>query len=135
MTTVARITYFVSNLENKPGALLRVMRELKAKNIALAGLWGIETREKAGRLYVVPENPEELKSAWESAGLLTGEGTGFFITGENRTGVLNESLDALANAGVNVDAIDAIAVGGQFGSYIWVDEADIDKASEALRTI
>lgn len=135
MTTVARITYFLSNLENKPGALLRIMQDLKAKNIALAGLWGVETREKAGKLYVVPEDPDELKKAWEAVGLLTGEGTGFFITGENRTGVLNESLDALANAGVNINAIDAIAVGGQFGSYIWVDAADIEKAARALRTM
>lgn len=135
MTTVARITYFMSNLENKPGALLRIMQELRAKNIALAGLWGVETYERAGKLYVVPENPEELKNAWEAAGLLTGEGTGFFITGENKTGVLNESLDALADAGININAIDAIAVGGQFGSFIWVDPADVDKAAKALRTM
>jgi hypothetical protein len=125
----------MSNLENKPGALLRVMQDLKKKNIALAGLWGIETQEKAGKLYVVPENPDELKNAWESAGLIIKEGVGFFITGENRTGVLNESLDALANTGVNINAIDAIAVGGQFGSFLQVDASDVEKAAKVLRTL
>lgn len=135
MAIVTRITYFMADLEDKSGSLLKVMQDLKAQNIALAGLWGFSTQKKTGRLYVVPENADELRNVWESAGLLSGEGIGFFITGENRTGVLNESLDALANAGINIDAIDAIAVGGQFGSFIWVDASDVEKTAKALQAL
>ena len=132
MPKVKRVTYFMADLEDKPGSLLKIMQDLKAKNIGLAGLWGFGTREGKAKLYVMPKDTEELRNSWEAAGLLSGEGIGFFITGEDRTGALNESLEALSKAGINIDAIDAVAVDWQFGSFARVDPADIEKAASAL---
>jgi hypothetical protein len=122
----------MADLEDKPGSLLRIMQDLKARNIGLAGLWGFGTREGKAKLYIVPVDPDELRDAWIAAGLLSGEGTGFFVTGEDRTGALNESLEALSNAGINIDAIDAVSVGSQFGSYIWVNASIVEKAASTL---
>jgi hypothetical protein len=132
MAKVKRITYFMADLDDKPGSLLRIMQDLKAKNIGLAGLWGFGTREGKAKLYIVPQDADELRNVWKAVGLLSGEGMGFFITGEDRAGALNESLEALSNAGVNIDAIDAVAVGPQFGSFIWVDASVVEKAASAL---
>lgn len=127
-----RVTYFMADLEDKPGSLLKVMQDLKAKNIGLAGLLGFGTQGGKAKLYVVPEDAEELRNAWKAIGLLSAEGIGFFITGENHTGALNESLEALSNAGINIDAIDAVAVGWQFGSFVRVDASNVEKAASAL---
>lgn len=132
MAIVKRVPYFIADLEDKPGSLLKILQDLKTQNIGLVGLWGFGAQEGKAKLYAVPEDPKELRNAWEASGILAGEGTGFFITGVNRTGALNESLWALANADINIDAIDAIAVSEQFGSFLCVDASNVDKATSAL---
>jgi len=132
MAKVVRGTYFKATLEDKPGALLKVMQDLKAKNIALSGLWGFGTSQGKAHLYAIPKNPEKLRNTWKASGLLAEEGTGFWIKGADRTGALNKSLEALASAGVNIGAIHAIAVGGQFGSFLWVSAENVNKAAQAL---
>jgi hypothetical protein len=81
---------------------------------------------------VIAKDSEVLREAWKDAGLLAEEGTGFFISGEDRTGALIESLERLVEVGINIHSIDAIAVDAVFGSFIWVDAADVEKAATAL---
>lgn len=128
-----RVRYFKAHLENKPGTLLQLMRQLKAENLGLNGLWGYASNGSSAEVYVVPKSPERLRKLWTAAGILEEEGVGFWLKGADRTGVLNKSLEALSEAGVNIDCIDAVSVGGQFGSFIWVDPNNIDKAAQALK--
>jgi hypothetical protein len=132
MAKVQRVKYFKANLENKPGALLKIVNELKAKNLGLSGLWGFATQPGKAELYVVPKNPDKLRSLWSAAGLLADEGTAFWLKGADRTGALVKSLEALAAVNVNIESIDAVAVSGRFGSFIWVSPTEVDKAAEAL---
>ncbi len=132
MAKVERVAYLKARLEDRPGALLKVLQDLKAKNLALKGLWGFATQGGQADLYVVPKNPEKVKSAWQSSGIFVEEGTGFFLKGVDRTGALLKRLESVANSGVNIDAIDAVAVGGRYGSFVWVKAADVDRAARAL---
>ena len=132
MAKIERVTYFLANIDDRPGTLLRIMRDLKGKNINLAGLWGFATYEGKAQLYVVPKSPDKLRNEWKASGLLAEEGVGFLLKGADRAGALLTTLEALANAGVNMRAIDAVAVSGQFGSFIWVHAADEKKAAAAL---
>lgn len=132
MAKTLRVTYLMANLEDRPGALLKVMRDLKAKNIGLTGLWGFGTSEGRAQLFVTAKNSDKVRSAWQASGILAEEGTGFFIKGADRTGALLKDLEALASAGVNIHAIDAVSVGGKFGSFVWVNSADVERAAKAL---
>lgn len=132
MAKIDRVTYFKANLEDKPGALMKVMQDLKTKNLGLSGLWGFSTGGGKAQLFVIAKNPEKVRNAWKASGLLAEEGAGFFVKGADRTGALLKSLQALADAGVNIQAIDAIAVGGRFGSFIWTSASDVQKATDAL---
>lgn len=132
MAKVQRVKYFMAHLEDKPGALLEVMQKLKEKKVSLGGLWGFGTQGGKAQLFVVARDPARLKRAWKSAGLLAEEGTGFWVSGADRPGALNTTLKALADAGVNIHAVDAIAVGGRFGSFIWVEPGDVARAGKAL---
>lgn len=132
MAKAQRAIYFKAALEDKPGALLAVMKELKAKNLGLTGLWGFATSPGNAELYVVAKNADKLRTAWQSSGMVKEEGTGFWIKGVDKTGVLVKTLEALAEAGINIMAIHAFAVSGHFGSFIWVSSADVEKAAKAL---
>lgn len=132
MAKPQRVTYFKANLEDRPGQLLKIMQDLRAKNVNLAGVWGFATSPGSAQVYAVAKKPEKLRNTWKASGLFAEEQTAFFVKGADRTGALLKTLEALANAGVNIVAIDAIAVGGQFGSFIWVNAADVDRAAEVL---
>ena len=132
MAKPQRVTCFKANIEDKPGALLAIMKDLKSKNMALIGLWGCATQPGKAELYVVAKNPQKLKAAWSASGTLAEERTAFLLKGTDKTGALLKPLEALAGAGVNISAADAIAVSGKFGSLVWVAPADVEKASQAL---
>jgi hypothetical protein len=129
---VKRVTYFMANLEDKPGELLKVMQNLKDKKIGLKGLWGFGTHSGKAQLFVIAKKVEKLRDLWKSSGLLAEEGTGFLIQGSDRIGAMVESLQTLAGGGVNIHAVDAIAAKGRYTSFVWVQQEDVGKAAEAL---
>ena len=55
-----------------------------------------------------------------------------YISGADEGGALVESLELIAQAGVNVHAIQAVTVKGEFGCFIWADAEDWDTISQML---
>jgi len=108
--------------------LLTVLEELKAKNIGLAGFG---TSHGDAVVYAITKKPDQLRNAWKASGRFSKEGTGFFPSGTDKSGVLVKSLDTVAKAGVNMQAVQAGAVGGKYGTFIWVDQSDVDRTSRA----
>ena len=127
-----RVTFFKMNLEDKPGALLSVMKDLKGKNLGLVGLWGYSTSPGNAEMNVVAKNADKVRDYWKGSGKLASEMTGFFFKGTDKTGALLKPIEALANAGVNITGIDGMAVGGKYGSFVWVKAEDVEKAAKSL---
>ena len=132
MAKAQRLTYFKAKLEDKPGALLAVLQGFKSKNVGLVGLWGFATFEGKADLFVSGKSPQKVRTVLEASGTLIEEGTGFLLKGTDKTGALLKTLQALAAENVNITALDAVAVGGKFGSFIWVAPADIEKTAKIL---
>jgi hypothetical protein len=132
MAKPQRVTFLKANLKDQPGTLLDILKDLKSKNIALKSLWGYGKGEGTADLFAIAKDSDKLRNAWKATGMSVGEGTGFFINGVDKTGVLLKSLEALAQANVNIKASIAIAVSGKFGSIIWVDAMDVEKAAHVL---
>jgi prephenate dehydratase len=108
------------------------MQDLKSKKISLKCLWGFSKQGGESELVVIAKDTDKIKSAWTSSGMSAEEGTAFFFKGTDKAGALLEQLQKLADAQVNMKALHAIAVSGKFGSLVWVDPADVEKASQAL---
>ena len=117
MAKAKRVTYFKAKVEDKPGALVALLKNLKAKNIGLVSLKGVGQGEQ-GDILVIAKNPDDLRNEWKASGALVEEGTAFFISGADKTGALLASLEAIAKAGVNVVATEAIAVGTRYGAIL-----------------
>ena len=131
MATAKRVTYFKAKIEDKPGALLALAKDLKEKKLDLIALKGVGQAGQ-GEILVIAKSPDKLRDAWTTSGVLVEEGTVFFLSGTDATGALVTSLDSITNAGVNIVATEAIAVGGKFGAVLWVSPEDLDKTSQAL---
>jgi hypothetical protein len=131
MATAKRVTYFKARIEDKPGSLYDLVKNLKAKDLGLLSLKGI-SQGTQGEILVVAKSPDKLRTAWTAAGLLTEEGTAFYLSGVDKTGALNVDLDAIAKAGINVVATEAVAAGRSYGAILWVDPADVEKTAKVL---
>ncbi|MDP2886251.1 MAG: hypothetical protein Q8P51_14650 [Ignavibacteria bacterium] len=131
MAKAKRVAYFKAKIEDKPGALLALAKDLKEKKLDLISLKGFGHAGQ-GEILVIAKRPEKLRDAWKATGALTEEGVAFFLSGADKTGALVAGLDAIANAGVNLVAIEALAVGGKFGAVLWVAPGDLDKTAQVL---
>lgn len=131
MAKPKRVIYFKAKIENKPGALLALAKDLKAKNLGLVSLKGFGQADQ-GEVLVVAKNPEKLRTAWQAAGILVEEGTAFFFSGPDKTGALIDNLETIANAGTNVVAVEALAAGGNYAALVWVSPEDLDRTAQAL---
>jgi hypothetical protein len=131
MATAKRVTYFKAKIEDKPGALYNFAKDLKAKDLGLLSLKGIG-KGTQGEILVVAKSPDKLRTAWTAAGVLVEEGMAFYLSGIDKTGALETELNALANAGVNIVATEAVTAGRSYGAILWVDPADVEKTAKAL---
>jgi hypothetical protein len=131
MATAKRVTYFKAKVDNKPGALLALAKDLRAKDLGLLSLKGVG-QGTHGEILVVAKSPEKLRTAWKASGVLVEEGAAFYLSGVDKTGALVADLDAIAGIGVNVVATEAVAVGRSYGAILWVDPVDVEKTAKAL---
>jgi hypothetical protein len=131
MAAAKRMTYFKAIVDDKPGALLALAKNLKENNLSLIGMKGV-AQGTHGDVLVIPKDPDKLRITWRAIGNLVEEGNLFFVSGADTTGALIASLESLTNIGVNVVAIEAGAVGGKFGAFLWVAPEDLDRTAEAL---
>ena len=132
MAKAQRITCFKITLADKPGALLAIARDLKGKNAGLVGLKAFESQPGQSAAYLFPRNPDKLRDVLKSLGMTFEEQVSFFVKGTDKTGALIKSLEAIAGAGVNIKATDAIAVSGNYGAFFRVASADLEKTATAL---
>jgi len=132
MAKSERVTYFKITLEDKPGALLEIAKQLKSKNVGLTGLKALGSMPGQTEAYLVPKNPEKLRTTLKKLGVTFEEGTSFFVKGADKTGALVKSLEAMAQAGINIMTTDALAVGGKYGSFFGVQPSDVEKTAKVL---
>jgi predicted amino acid-binding ACT domain protein len=54
------------------------------------------------------------------------------IQGDDRVGAIADIASKLADAGINVTAIDAVCADGRYGALCWVAPGDVKKAAQIL---
>ncbi|MDY7110614.1 MAG: hypothetical protein SYC29_18430 [Planctomycetota bacterium] len=127
-----RVTYFNVSLANRPGELARFADQLHAEGIDLLGLWGFATEEDEPELCCVPRVPGALRAWANTVGLPLREGQALYLHDENRPGMLVETLDRVAAAGINIIAVECVAAGEGFGWFLWAEPGDMEDLEEML---
>jgi hypothetical protein len=132
--TIRKVDYYSTQISNKPGEAFKVLSTLASAGIDLLAFSGFP-RGRRSQIDVVPEDGRKFNAAARKAGFaFNPKKTGFVIQGDDRPGALADEMRALAEAGVNVTAVDAVAAGaGRFGAILWVKPEDVRKAAKLLR--
>lgn len=129
---IQRERYFSIHSDNRPGELARITSILMESNVTCSGIWGFTTGGNKAEVIVVPQNASLFKETARSNGWDCTEGVCFHLEGKDKTGALVDILDRIASDGINMRAMDAIAVEGRFGCYIWVNENDLEHLAQVL---
>jgi hypothetical protein len=132
--TVRKVHYFSITVPNRPGQAFRVLATLVSAGINLLGCSGYP-RGRRAQIDVVPDDTRKFNAAVKKAELaFSDKKAGFLIQGEDRPGALADNLRQLAEHGVNVTAVDALAAGeGRWGAILWVKPTDVSRAGRLLR--
>jgi hypothetical protein len=130
--SIRKVDYFKAQVQDKAGEGARILSTLLGEGIDLLAFTGFPRGRKA-QLDFIPENGAAFRKAAKKAGLAVTKNTAFLVQGQDRPGVLAGIMSKLADAGINITAIDAVAAGeGRYGAILWVKPAEVRKAAKAL---
>jgi prephenate dehydratase len=131
--TIQRVQYYYTEVSDKPGEGARLLNLLKEEGVNLLAFTGFPKGRRA-QIDFVPADQAAFKAAAKKAKIkLVGPKTGFLIQGDDRVGAIADIMTKLAEAKINVTAVDAAAAGlGRYGAILWVKSRDVNKAANVL---
>ena len=131
--TVRKVDYFYVVVPDRPGEGAKVLSALATEGINLLAFSGFPSARK-GQIDLVPEDSAAFKLAAKKLKLkLSSRKSGFLLQGDDRAGAMNETLEKLAAAKINVTAMDAVSSGeGHYGAIFWVKPEAVNRAAKLL---
>jgi hypothetical protein len=131
--TVRLVEYFYVMAPQKPGVGAALLAELQQAGVNLLAFTGFPSGRGA-QVDFVPEDPAAFRAVAKKAKWkVTGPKRALLVTGEDRPGVVAEIMRRLAEAKINVTALDAVCAGAsRYGAILWVAPRDVTRAARAL---
>ncbi|MGE5842237.1 MAG: ACT domain-containing protein [Deltaproteobacteria bacterium] len=134
--TMRKVSYFAMDTADKPGEAVRVLTALSRAGVNLLPFSG-SPRKGRSQLDSIREDDELFRKALRLAGLkVQPKKTGFIVQGDDRPGAVAEVLKKLADANINVTAMDGVSAGaGRWAAILWVKPQSVNKAAKVLQAI
>jgi hypothetical protein len=133
MATIRKAAYFSMHTPNRAGVGARMLKGLYDEGVNLLAFTGFP---QAGGAQVdfMPADTGVFLRAARKLGLKVGKRkTVFLAQGADKPGAIAAICAKLANAGINMVAMDAVAAGGgRYGAIFWVKPKDVGRASRVL---
>ena len=134
---VTKIDVWSGEIQDQPGGLAGVLRQLAATNANLEMVVARRQADKPGSgiVFLAPVKGRKATEAAAMAGLSPAPGVAALrVEGTDRPGLGATMTNAVADAGVNVRGLSAAALGSRFVAYLAFDGAeDADKATRAIK--
>jgi len=130
---IRRTQYIVISTDDQPGQLARFSKKISEYEINLEAIWCFGTGRGNAEIIAIPWDPNLFKKIAIEAGWTFREGSCFHLSGEDRPGALAETLDRIAQEGINLHAVDAMAIEGKYSAYVWCNEQDVEKLRKVLK--
>lgn len=131
---IRKVTYYKVMVSQRPGEAHRILNQLKEAGINLLAFTGFPRGQRA-QLDFIPENAAAFQRFAQKTGLAISEKkVGFLVQGADRVGAVADVIAPLAEAGINITALDAVSAGeGRWGAIFWVKPEDVRKVARILK--
>lgn len=134
--TVKRITLWRKDLENKAGTLAGTLEPLAKAGADLQVVMGYRYPGEGGKAAVelYPIANKKATEAAQGAGLIASTIPALLVEGDNKAGVGHSMLQAIAEAGINLDFLVAHVIGKKYSAVIGFDnDADALTATALIK--
>lgn len=133
-SSIRKVAYYKVEVADRAGEGARVLAALAAEGVNLLAFTGFP-RGRRAQLDLFPKDEAAFRRAAKRLGLApVAKKAGFLVQGTDRKGAVAGIASALADAGVNIVALDAVAAGGgRYGAIFWVRPADVAKTARILK--
>ncbi|OGL15931.1 MAG: hypothetical protein A3F92_13330 [Candidatus Rokubacteria bacterium RIFCSPLOWO2_12_FULL_71_22] len=131
--TIRTVDYYYVTVPDKPGEGARVLAALRDAGVNLLAYSGFPAARRS-QLDFVPADAAAFRAVAKGLKLkVTGPKRAFLVDGADRVGAVADILGKLADARINVTAMDAVcAGGGRWGAILWVAPKDVKKTAGLL---
>jgi hypothetical protein len=130
--TVRQVDYFYVQVPHRVGEAAKALRALKDAGVNLLAFSGFPEGRRA-QLDFIPADAAAFKRvAKANKWKMVGPKRGFLIQGNDGIGVIADVVGTLAEAKINVTAIDAVCADGRYGALCWVASRDVKRAAHVL---
>src|SRR5919201_2156877 len=130
--TVRQIDYFYIEVPNRVGEGAKVLRALKDAGVNLVAFSGFPSGRKAQLDFFPADSAAFKQLAKANRWKVVGPKRGFLVQGDDRIGAVADRVGKLADAKIDVIAIDAVAVDERYGALCWVTPRSVKKAAPIL---
>ncbi|MGQ0750806.1 MAG: hypothetical protein ACT4PS_09755 [Betaproteobacteria bacterium] len=133
MDTVRKCDYFSMETAHKVGEGARLLGALRDEGVNLLAFTGFPSGRRA-QVDFIPADTAQFRQAAKKLKLKLGpRKTVFLAHGDDRPGAIAEICEKLAAAGINMIAMDAVAIdNGRYGAMFWVEPRSVNKAAKVL---
>ena len=130
--TVRLVDYFYIEVPNRVGEGAKILRALKDAGVNLLAFSGFPSRRKAQLDFFPTDSAAFRQLAKANRWKVVGPKRGFLVQGDDRIGAVADLVGKLADAKIDVIAIDAVAVDERYGALCWVAAPSLKKAAAIL---
>ena len=132
-TTIHKAAYFSMYTANRVGQGAQILNGLRDAGVNLRAFSGFPEGGRA-QIDFIPYDTGQFLRAARKLGLKLGRRKTVFIAqGDDKPGVIAAICDKLAQARINMVAMDAVAIGNKrCGAIFWVKPKDVGRASRVL---
>ena len=134
---VTKVDVWSGEIQDQPGGLAGVLRQLAAANASLEMVVARRQPERPGSgiVFLAPVKGRKATAAAALAGLSPAPGVSALrVEGTDRPGLGAKMTGAIADVGVNLRGLSAAVVGSRFAANLAFDSPeDAEKAAKAIR--
>jgi len=130
--SVKKIETIEVDLQARPGALSEVYCAFRDAGVNVVASWAFEMGPGQAKGIFCASDTAKAIDVLTKRGLKPVSGNACWAQGEDAIGVYCELLEKIKNAGVNLHATDAFAVGGKFATVFFADAKDYAALCKAL---
>jgi hypothetical protein len=125
--------YYKVQVADKPGTLAGALAPLREAGVNLLAVHAFP-RSRRTQVDVVPEDVTAFKDVAKAHKLkIQGPKMCLLMEGDDRPGALEDLVDRLGSAKINMIAVTGLAAGqGRFGAILWVKPGDVKKAAKVF---
>ncbi len=132
MATTKKIEILTYKLEPKPGALAKVFASLREAKVNVIASWAYQMGPTDAQGHVYASDTAKAKDILTKIGVQPKVEFACYVEDADELGRYAALLKKIADAGLNVEASDAFAVGGKFATVLFVNQKDIPKLCQTL---